>query len=115
MTARLLHGLTIVLLATLAACAPSSQQIAAVAETSTNVPTQIPTEQPQQLPATAPNPPAGHVTPPGIRANEFSEAAMDLFWKKLVFAVFTQCLPRICASVVSGCRVLCGRCGGVVR
>ncbi len=54
MTARLLRGLAIILLATLAACAPRSQPIAEVAETSTTVPTQIPTERPTQLPTPTP-------------------------------------------------------------
>ena len=54
MTARLLNGLVIILLATLAACAPGGQQTAEVLATSTNAPTQIPTEQPTQLPTATP-------------------------------------------------------------
>lgn len=54
MIVRLLNVLTIILLATLAACAPPSQPLAEVAETSTNVPTQIPTERPTQPPTTTP-------------------------------------------------------------
>ncbi len=54
MTARLLNGLIIILLAALAACTPSGQPIAEVPETPVNMPTEIPTERPTQLPTTTP-------------------------------------------------------------
>ncbi len=54
MTVRLLNVLAIILLATLAACAPGGQEVAVATEAPTNAPTQIPTERPTQPPTPTP-------------------------------------------------------------